>query len=177
MLIFFFTWSCGTSTDSWKYLAGLSPRNSHSSLSSTRWITSSFFLYFVSQLLIMNLMLAASDAYTTSTHLFSSSFLLSEEQVKYKKKRKKNTPLLHPLFFSGHASSHVLLFWFSIYFFFLVEKKGWLAVAQQRAGWTGRVMRGSHTHTHPEHQEWLPLELLYILYTSEHCSVCVCVCD
>jgi hypothetical protein len=175
MLIFFFTWSCGTSTDSWKYLAGLSPRNSHSSLSSTRWITSSFFLYFVSQLLIMNLMLAASDAYTTSTHLFSSSFLLSEEQVKYKKKRKKNTPLLHPLFFSGHASSHVLLFWFSIYFFFLVEKKGWLAVAQQRAGWTGRVMRGSHTYTPRTSGVTPPRTLIYTLHV--WALFCVCVCD
>jgi hypothetical protein len=56
----------------------------------------------------------------------------------------------------------------------LVEKKGWLAVAQQRSGWTGRVMRGSHTHT-PRTSGVTPPHPRTLIY-SRRLPLCVCVC-
>lgn len=182
MLIFFFTWSCGTSTDSWTYLAGLSPRNSHSLLSSTLWITSSFFLSSPSSLLWISYLMSASDAYTTYTHLFSSSFLLSEEQVKYKKKEEKHTPpsFIH-FFFRAIClvtRSIILIFYIFLLFGWKERLIGCCPATRRLNGTCNEGI--THTCTPRTSGVTPPRTLIYTLHVWALLSVCVCVwldCD
>lgn len=162
MLIFFFTWSCaGTSTDSWKYLAGLSPRNSHSSLSSTRWITSSFFLSSPSLLWI------SCWLHQTHTQHIHTFFLLLScwAKSRWNKKRKKNTPPSSAFFFFGPClvtRSIILIFYIFLLFGWKERLIGCCPATRRLNGTCNEGI--THTYTPRTSGVTPPRTLIYTLH-------------
>lgn len=131
---FFFN-SC--SSDLWDRTPGLNTKNSTSSLSFIRWMDSifkiSFFLfvpYYQSHV-------------STRVYGMHTSFFLREQRAGEKEWKKYSSFSFFLLCFV--TRSIILIFYI---FLPLVEKKGWFAVAQQRAGLNGTCNEGIiHTHT------------------------------
>ncbi len=116
----FFAWSVLGKTS----LAGRSPRNSHSSLSSTRWMTS-FFLSFFLLLLIMNL-----SCWHTHNIIYTPFFLHSyRARSRWNIKKKEEKHPSSAFFFSLAKPRHTFHYFDFLYIFLLFwlkRKADWL---------------------------------------------------